>query len=537
MTRPYHASWLTQRMANRLPLWADARLLKSSWLQQYLNSIGIVYEDLYKGLAVESQNNYVSTANLDEIDVVYKVNLPRNFNFSVNDHDPANPIHIAPIVTAVIDDVVTSIPAAEDNDINSFWYDTFPNRVKIEGDTTDVSTPIMAPTAIGDLASATINTFPLEGRVSITISDASDFINLKRVVQRGFVKITGTTRKGQEDTEILHFITNTTTLSVKEWRRIDTVAVHGIFPLTATVSIHLFDFNVDETIDALNLYVDEVRESVMFTGVVPQGSTGSTVQHKIFAATNLGLLQQGFTSFDVREQAELLDSNGDPVLSRDFATQPFQDKLFVLGDDKLYIYYNQMPYPNYKDLGGETPDALMVANTERISYIRNQTVKIYSDRQFPTKRVLKNRWTITKPDGVRKRLGVDATEWALTYSGWILNGLSDTIHFKKQIIDFVPDQVGTYTIQLDVLYHDGETQTDKHAFNVNAIMPGQVLDLPAIVQDSEGIAFDSDQNLWIKQGNTAYKMKMFTDNMIVDFERKILYFHEEYDKVTIQTGV
>jgi hypothetical protein len=536
MLLPNRHSWVTQRIANRLPLWADARIDKYSFFQQYINPFGSALEELYKQLSIGAKNYYAATANLDEIDVVYKVKLPRNFNFSVNDHNPANPIRIPPTVTTIIDSILTTIPVAENNDVESFWYDSFPTRIKREGTDTDVSSKILPATQFKDLASATFNTFSIQGRLSITIEGADEFINLNRPLQRGFVQLKGVTRKGQEEIEKINFITNTTIISLKEWRRLEEVSVYGIFPLTSTITIDVLPFNIPEQIDPFNLFIDEVHESILFTEVEAIDYTGTILKHKIFAATNLALLQQGFTGFDVRAQAELLDTTGGPIIARDFALQPFQDKLFVLTDEKIFIYYNFMPYADCRHLDKQTEDALMVIETNKRDYIKNETIKVRTDRRHPVKRILKNRWSLTKPDGTKVRLGLDGTEWPLTQRGWIINSHHNTYNFIRQKIDYVPTEFGAYTFELETFYHDGASEIDKHIINVNGINAETALALPIDVQNADGIAFDSDQNLWIKKGNTAYKMTLFTDNMIVDFDKKILYFHEQYDKVTIETG-
>jgi hypothetical protein len=178
----------------------------------------------------------------------------------------------------------------------------------------------------------------------------------------------------------------------------------------------------------------------------------------------------------------------------------------------------------------------MVIESNARDYVRGETVKIRTDRRYPIKRILKNRWTLKKPDGTKVRLGLDATEWPLTQQGWILNSHHQTYNFIRQKIDYIVTQSGTYTFELETFYHDGTSEIDKHVISVNAINAQVALDLPSDVLNADGIAFDSDQNLWIKKGNTAYQMKLFTDNMIVDFDKKIIYFHEHYDKVTIETG-
>lgn len=536
MLLPTRHSWITQRIANRLPLWADARLDKYSFFQQYINPFGSALEELYKQLSIGAKNYYAATANLDEIDVVYKVKLPRNFNFSVNDHDPANPIRIPPNVTTTIDSIITNIPVAGDNDVESFWYDSFPTRVKREGTDIDVSNEILPATQFKDLALATFNTFSIQGRLSITIEGATEFINLNRPLQRGFVKLEGVTRKGQEEIEKINFITNTTILSLKEWRRLEKVSIYGIFPLTSTITIDILPFNVTEQIDPFNLFIDEVNESILFVEVEAIDYTGTILKHKIFAATSLALLQQGFTGFDVRAQAELLNITGDSIIARDFAIQPFQDKLYVLTDEKIYVYYNFMPYPDCRNLDKQTEDTLMVIETDKRDYIRDATVKVRTDRRYPVKRILKNRWSLTKPDGTKVRLGIDGTEWPLAQRGWIINSHHNTYNFIRQKIDYVVTEFGTYTFELETFYHDGTSEIDKHIVNINGLNAETTLTLPLDVQNADGIAFDSDQNLWIRKGNTAYKMQMFTDNMLVDFDKKILYFHEPYDKVTIETG-
>jgi hypothetical protein len=59
------------------------------------------------------------------------------------------------------------------------------------------------------------------------------------------------------------------------------------------------------------------------------------------------------------------------------------------------------------------------------------------------------------------------------------------------------------------------------------------LSLPVTVTPAEGIAFDADQYMWILKSGSAYKVNLHTDNMLVDFDNKIIYLHESYDSVEV----
>ena len=107
---------------------------------------------------------------------------------------------------------------------------------------------------------------------------------------------------------------------------------------------------------------------------------------------------------------------------------------------------------------------------------------------------------------------------------------------NKQRLEYTLSQRGTYLITLEVDYTDDTSEKD--------ILPVQAhyqealarIALPATLQGATGIAFDADQKLWLlKTGSApaAYRIHLAYDNMMIDFERKTIYFRENYSSVTV----
>ena len=68
---------------------------------------------------------------------------------------------------------------------------------------------------------------------------------------------------------------------------------------------------------------------------------------------------------------------------------------------------------------------------------------------------------------------------------------------------------------------------------VPAIRPEVTFELPLGLNDSDGIMFNSDGDLWFLKTNAVYKADVFYDYFLVDYERNIVWLRENYSSVRV----
>lgn len=539
-------SWVTQRLCNRLPDWSDARQLRYSVFQQLLNPVGEGLEELYRHAIDGVSNCYLTTANLDLMDVVHVVRLPNDYAFGQDLRNLNNPLYIPPRVTATVDGRTVWIDMAEDNTIETFWYDSVPTRV-VDLEESTVVLPVLDETLLASLESATPNAIQHPNRLSVTVSDCTSFVDLSRRTPYSFVVLHGITERELEETEVMLIPYNGVFTTSKIWKELDSVEYFGLQPDTGTVQIDNFSFNVGRQVDKYKLNVSSHSEKLLYhrlgTHEFDEG-TYSVHQHISMIADTLDTLYSGIDTVENIREIELgYDDNGTftNVSLNDIAVQPFTGRIYGVDNTHLYIFESAAPMPDYRGLKERTAGAKMIIETDFLYYLRDETVELKPVWRLPTDRIYRNRWSVQKPDGTMVYFDIGGDE-TTAQNAWIGNksysyikfgpfdSVSGEVYDQKLEYDLV--QQGTYLFALEVQYADGHIEKD--------ICPIQVLHkealarlaLPAALQNSTGLAFDSDQKLWLYKATSAlqaHKVHLATDVMMVDFENKLLYLHEDYD--------
>ncbi len=561
-----HKSWVTQRIANRLPQWSDARLLPFSVMQQMVNPMATAIEDLYKYISDGNRDRFLTTANLDLLDIAYLLKLPNDFEFGTYSGNIQNPAYVAPQAMTTIDGLDVWIEAV--TTIEDFWYNSLPTRA-LHG-TTERRVPVRSvidETLLEDLPDATINAITLPTRLIITIADCSTFVDMSRRTEHSFLMLTGTTERNLEETELLIIPYNGVFLTKKIWKTITSIQSYGLQPRdTGTVLIDCFAFNKGREVDKYQIYATPFIEKLLYHKLGSydfQEGTYSTHQQATVTADTLGDLYSGIDTLEVVREIELL-YNGDNLLLRDMAVQPFTGRIFGLADTAIYIFDPYASMPDSRGLGAKTPGASMVINVDKYDYIRGETATLTPRWRKPSERINRNRWSVQKPDGTVAYININGIESSDSVGAWITNQTYTELVFgpfesasgdiDKQGFDYVLTQHGTYLFILETLYTNGVIEKDIVPLQVHYKEAVQILRLPTQLQGGDGIAFDADQKLWILRNvgdgapyydlpyaygqqynmtGCAYEVRLATDNMMVDFENKVIYLHENYDSVTV----
>lgn len=563
-----HRSWVTQRTANRVPPWSDARLLPFSVMQQILNPMATAIEDLYQYAADGNKNRFLTTANLDLMDVAYILRLPNDFEFGSYKGNIQNSAYVAPQAKTVIGGLDVWIEAV--TTIEDFWYNSLPTRA-LHGATERrlLVRSVLEETTLEDLPSATLDAITHPTRLIVTITGCSTFVDLSRRTESSFLMLTGVTERGLEETELLVVPYNGVFLTKKIWKTLTSIESYGLQPLIGTILVDCFAFNKGREVDKYQIYVTPFIEKLMYHKLGSHDfmeGTYSTHQQMTVTADTLGDLYSGVDVLEVVREVELL-YNGENLVLHDMAIQPFTGRIFALSDDAIYIFDQYANLPDYRGLGAKTPGVSMVIDVDKYDFIRGESVTLRPRWRKPSERIYRNRWSVQKPDGTVAYIDIEGVESSDASGAWISNKTYTELVFgpfdssggeiDKQAIQYVLSQRGTYLFTLETQYTSKTVEKDVVPLHVHYKEAVQKLRLPSQLQFGDGIAFDADQKLWILRRigegypydlpyaygqqyditGCAYEVRLATDNMLVDFENKVIYLHEEYDSVEVtETG-
>jgi hypothetical protein len=533
-------------------------------MQQIVNPMATAIEDLYQYISDGNRNRFLNTANLDLLDVAYVLRLPNDFEFGTYDNNLQDSSYVVPIVKTTVDGLDIWPEAV--STIEDFWYDALPTRA-VHGSTERRFSvrSVLDETVLSGLHSATLNEITHSTRLVVTITDCVTFVDLSRRTESSFLMLTGTTERGLEETELLIIPYNGVFLTKKIWKTLTKVEFYGLQPSTGTVLIDCFAFSRGREVDKYQIYVTPLAEKLMYHRLGSNDfaeGTYSTHQQMTVTADTLGGLYSGNDTLEVVREVELL-YNGNNLVLHDIAIQPFTGRIFAISDDAIYIFDQYGNLPNYQGLGAKTHGASMVINVDSYDYIRGESASIGSMWRKPEKKIFRNRWSVQKPDGTIAYIDVEGIESSDAEGTWITNKSHTELVFgpfesvagdiDKQGFVYVLSERGTYLFTLETLFTDGTVERDTVPLHVHYKEAVQKINLPTSLQYGDGIAFDADQKLWIlrrvgegavydlpyaygQQYNItgcAYEVRLATDNMMVDFENKVIYLHENYDSVNV----
>src|SRR3990167_3133478 len=234
-------SKIINSLVNKYPEWSDIRQDEQSYGQQYLNVLANRLEDLQEQLHTLSKNYYPTTANTDDIDIIYKFNLPKTYEFE-QDEDESNQQIIAPSVSGLIGSTWHNVVLASGNDIETFWYTSIPNRITCSGfPITNSGIDDNNNIVLGQIVQGYEVDSPLYPATSgvyldnpsklwVEIMSGVQFIDIdnNKNVTRGVVTLTGYTREGKLEDESLVFIHNEIQQTSKEWSKLIQVDIQDI---------------------------------------------------------------------------------------------------------------------------------------------------------------------------------------------------------------------------------------------------------------------------------------------------------------------
>jgi hypothetical protein len=528
----------TQRLANSFPPWSRVRDDDQSVGFQFLNSLGLAHDDLWKQLIRTRDDQYLSTVPVSEIGRHYQFVLPAAFDFA-RDIDHTELLYDPPTVSGYQHDDWHTISLARDNDIKHFWYEANPTRVALSGVTA-------APDQV--LASGWVSGSPFipgnaalssNNRLAVTVSGGSSFLGVDEgQVTRGLIQIDGTTPEGVFVSEEIPFVYDETQLSTYEYATISGVRAYGIDdPDTTLVEVRESRFNQLDYESAYYIDYSNTGDDIpLFWGIY------NSVRENGYPSLDLVAYNQedvelrifGFVDKYEMLSAELLDTSENPIYPLDLAVEPHSDRLWVVDANKLYLYKSDLPYPSLQGLEGSMQGAQSQIEIDEPYLLRDQEVTVRYRWMRPNSGLRRHRVWMEEPDGTQYSVedGV-LVAYHTDNTSWFVG---EPLHRDIRGFDtFTLDQLGTYIFSLEVEYIDGETELHRRLAHTLSMEPEAELDLsalgfPAVV----GVDVDSEYNLWVLCGD-GQKRKLFLsyDLMLVDYENKTIYFRDEYSQVRV----
>lgn len=125
----YYRSSTTQELANMLPPWMHLRENKNSIGQQFISSTSVHLKRLETDLNSCMKSKFIDTAEVDEIDVLYRAKLPSNVNLL---DASASGIRCIAAPSGCSPSGISQIRLGEITNLKEFYYNLIPTRVEIE---------------------------------------------------------------------------------------------------------------------------------------------------------------------------------------------------------------------------------------------------------------------------------------------------------------------------------------------------------------------------------------------------------------------
>jgi len=524
-------SWITQELVNAFPPWARIRTSDQSPGYAYLNVLAQPMEYLQKALKRTGSNVHLATANLDEIDLTYQVALPTDFEFDTDSTDPIVPYQLPPTVSGLLDGIWYDIEPIDPNTIEAFWYDSLPNRVSIVDTVTGLDHELLEMAASGISEAGTWEHHLGGGDVWVECVGGIKYLKTEdNILTRGRVTLRGVNRQGQEDSETIIFPWDMKQKTTKEWTTLTKVETYDLED-TVEVIITSANFEAEDRMIPYNIQFSENRKKIDTFFRLNNG----TLERVGYVSDEWQQLVMGFIEKDAKEQWELLDTNLVPISGVDIALQPFSDLAWVVTEDgKLYSYDTHSDMVSgFELLKDRTPGAEVQIDLVSPRVLLGEDIEFIPWHARPLQEIRKWRLWYQTPSGNKYGL-LDGVPVNFTSNFWVWGKA-----LKRSIgnaCSITTTERGEYLVVLEAVFEDDSQHIEKVLVPVNYKTPlAEITTLSGLIPEVTGIDFDSDQCMWLSTISGYYQIDLHKDIMLIDFNKKMIYFHEPYEEVGIET--
>ena len=123
----YYRSGKTQYLANMLPPWMHIRQNPNSVGQQFISSPAVHLSRLERNLNDSMRSAFLKTADVDEVDVLYRTKLPNNVNLT----EAQMGIRCIAAPSGCSPSGVEQIELKEVTSVDEFYYNCIPTRIEV----------------------------------------------------------------------------------------------------------------------------------------------------------------------------------------------------------------------------------------------------------------------------------------------------------------------------------------------------------------------------------------------------------------------
>lgn len=525
----------TIELTNLYPEWTKIRSDDQSNGFLLLNALTAGINKMDQSLITQGLNSHLVTANLNEIDLLYKVILPPDFEWQLTNSDPLNTIPALPSVTGYINLVPYPVVLAEQNNIESLWYASIPNRVSTETTVSGIDYILHSFQVSSGFQEVELSHHLDGGKLLIECSGGSQYFKIENnVLVRGKILLEGVTRKGTVEQEEIIFPWDMKQWTLKEWTKITRIKTFDL-ESNVTITVKSADFNNTPHKDFYNLAWSQTRNKIdTFWDLGLTVSGNHSLDLLEYTTDEWQDLLNGFIDKEVVQSWELLDLTFNNITSVDLALEPFSNRAWVLTNNKKLLCY---------DLSDETISGVDLLRSRThgahvdFDYIsryltRGETFVFTPIHSRPLQEIIKYRIWYQTPTGNKYGL-LDGSSVSFASNFWVTGQ-----QLQKRITDkisIVLSELGEYLFSLEVEFMDGTKHYNSIIVKTLYKTPLTSLDLSSLITPTvSGLSFDSDQKLWVIDNNQmGYQINLHTDIMLLDFDSRTFYFKEKYDEVDI----
>lgn len=535
-------SWVTQRLANRFPLYAYLRQASQSVGQQLMNAAGVELQNRYWWENYNWNNTILNTADPIQIENLYQLGLPDSFDWNVSHNIDGQEFQPPSSITGVVDSVTYNISVAENNSLEDLWFGV-PTRISLSEDTF-IYTPPLGPTEIEDLPTVGLGTIQLPGKLWISISQNSKFTHIySGQARRSRIILTGLDKYGREIEETIQFGFNGIAQTRHMWSILSYVKAEYI-DANAFVRIDCFPISQEHYLDTVGLNTAIDGERPRFFGI-GQGADGTCLEHKSFGPVSMLDVADGYDEIEAFYKADLYDSSAQGYAGLSLALWPKRNWIVVSTENTLHFHNPELQTPDYRNLIDAHSEAVVVIYIEKEQGVIGDEIRIRTKMLRPYYRVLRTRISVKKPDKSRVCINEAGTEIPFSDSGWVENlpgSQYNKVGLQEKNIPYTIAASGTYTFYLETIIHDefaesGQgifLQQDCRTFHCESNIALSSVPLPVGSVLGLTVTFDCYNRPWILGINgEAQRLNFHYDKCVIDYESRVIYFREPYESVQV----
>ena len=418
-------SYSGRELANAFPEDTAIRLDSESVGQRFFHALGVPMDEMTRDLVRIRANQYTSTFNTDEVDILYRAELPASYTFTSISGDPVYPQYQYPIVQGLlITDTVSGwfpVSGVNSNTLEEFWYETTPDRVSVDTSLTSANHVLISLVDSTTFPKTTISDPHLQGHIHFDVdANGNTLISAAgETVSRGKIILKGITRKGNVEEETIVFPWSMKQKTLQQWQELDEVQAYD-FPSGVMIGVYSGDFSNGPYLDSYNLAYSEYRNKIDTFWDVGVVETTPTLDKVGYISDQWQVLITGNDDKEVKRSWETLDSAMNTVSGVDLTVQPFSTRAWIVdGNNQLYVYdLTETIADNIDLVRDRTAGSHVKFDFEAKHLVMGETIKFYPYYERPLSRIKRYRLWYQTPSGTQYGL-LDQTAVSYSSEYWV----------------------------------------------------------------------------------------------------------------------